>query len=158
MGRAKRTATRRPVDVLDWTGARTQRAEYGAGAVIFAQGDAATSVMYVETGVVRLSVVSHAGKEAVVAVLEAGQFFGEGCLVAQSHRIATATAMAPSVILTVEKQEMVRQLHAQPAFADPVLDAHADEEHPHRRGSDRSAVQLQREAARAHAAVARAVW
>jgi CRP/FNR family transcriptional regulator, cyclic AMP receptor protein len=121
MVRAKRSAASKPVAVLDWTGAQTQRAEYDAGAVIFAQGDPATSVMYVETGVVRLSVVSHAGKEAVVAVLDVGQFFGEGCLAGQSHRIATATAMAPSAILTVERQEMVRQLHGQPAFADQFL-------------------------------------
>jgi CRP/FNR family transcriptional regulator, cyclic AMP receptor protein len=121
MGRMRRIPTRAPVDVLDWTGARTQRAEYGSGAVIFAQGDPASSVMHVETGVVRLSVVSHAGKEAVVAVLEGGQFFGEGCLAGQSHRIATATAMAPSTILSVDKQEMVRQLHGQPAFADQFL-------------------------------------
>ena len=77
--------------------------------------------MYVEQGAVRLSVLSHSGKEAVVAVLEAGHFFGEGCLASQNQRMATATAMAPSIILTVEKQEMVRQLHARPAFADRFL-------------------------------------
>jgi CRP-like cAMP-binding protein len=72
MSKSKRAPTPKPVDVLDWAGARTQRAEYGPAAVIFAQGDSATSVMYVETGAVRLSVLSHAGKEAVVAVLDAG--------------------------------------------------------------------------------------
>ena len=75
----------------------------------------------VEKGAVRLSVLSHAGKEAVVAVLDAGHFFGEGCLAGQIHRMATATAMAPSTILVVEKPEMVRQLHAAPAFADRFL-------------------------------------
>ena len=69
----------------------------------------------------RLSVLSHAGKEAVVAVLDAGHFFGEGCLAGQTQRMATATAMAPCTILAVEKQEMVRQLHARPAFADRFL-------------------------------------
>jgi CRP/FNR family transcriptional regulator, cyclic AMP receptor protein len=108
-------------DVLDWTGVRTERLAYGPGATIFAQGDPATSVMYTETGAVRLSVLSHAGKEAVVAVLDVGHFFGEGCLAGQSQRIATATAMIASTILAVEKQEMVRQLHAQPAFADRFL-------------------------------------
>ena len=77
--------------------------------------------MYVETGAVRLSVSSHAGKEAVVALLEAGHFFGEGCLAGQSHRMATATTIAASTILAVEKTEMVRQLHAAPAFADRFL-------------------------------------
>lgn len=121
MGKAKNAATRILDDVLDWAGARTQRVEHSSGATVFAQGDPATSVMYLETGVVRLSVVSHAGKEAVVAVLDEGHFFGEGCLAGQSQRIATATAMVPSTILAVEKQDMVRQLHTQPAFADRFL-------------------------------------
>ena len=106
---------------VDWTGTRTQRVEYHASATIFAQGDAATSVMYVEQGTVRLSVLSHAGKEAVVAVLDVAHFFGEGCLAGQSQRMATATAMAACTIVVVEKQEMVRKLHATPAFADRFL-------------------------------------
>ena len=121
MRASKRAPTLKPAEILDWTGARTQRIQYGPEATIFAQGDPATSVMYVEEGAVRLSVVSHAGKEAVVAMLDAGDFFGEGCLAGQPLRMATATAMAPCTILAVEKQEMVRQLHAQPAFADRFL-------------------------------------
>jgi CRP/FNR family transcriptional regulator, cyclic AMP receptor protein len=77
--------------------------------------------MYVERGAVRLSVLSHAGKEAVVALLDIGHFFGEGCLAHQSQRMVTATAMVPSTILAVEKHEMVRQLHAEPMFADGFL-------------------------------------
>ena len=77
--------------------------------------------MYVEKGAVRLSVLSQEGKEAVIAVLDAGYFFGEGCLVGQALRMSTATAMAPSTITAVEKGEMVRQLHTQPAFADRFL-------------------------------------
>ena len=111
----------KPIDPVDWTGVRLQRVEHEPATQIFAQGDPATSVMYVEKGAVRLSVLSHAGKEAVVAVLDAGHFFGEGCLAGQIHRMATATAMAPSTILAVEKPEMVRQLHAAPAFADSFL-------------------------------------
>ena len=121
MAKSKRAPTLTSAGVLDWTGVRTQHAEYGPAAMIFAQGDPASSVMYVETGVVRLSVLSHAGKEAVVAVLDAGHFFGEGCLAGQTQRMATATAMTPSTILAVEKPEMVRQLHARPAFADRFL-------------------------------------
>jgi CRP/FNR family cyclic AMP-dependent transcriptional regulator len=120
MSKSKRASPRKP-GVLDWTGVHTQRVEYEPDARIFAQGDPAASVMYVEQGTVRLSVLSHSGKEAVVAVLEAGHFFGEGCLASQHHRMATATAMAPSTILTVDKEEMVRQLHLRPAFADRFL-------------------------------------
>ena len=97
---------------VDWARVDVQHLEYGPGAMIFVQGDPATSVMYVEQGTVQLSVVSHAGKEAVIAVLEAGRFFGEGCLVGQPQRMATASAMAASTIISVEKPEMVRQLHA----------------------------------------------
>jgi CRP-like cAMP-binding protein len=121
MAKSKRAPTPAAADVLDWTGARRQRVDYGSAAKIFAQGDPATSVMYVEKGAVRLSVLSHAGKEAVVAVLDAGHFFGEGCLAGQSQRMATATAMAPSTIVAVERLEMVRHLRARPAFADRFL-------------------------------------
>jgi CRP/FNR family transcriptional regulator, cyclic AMP receptor protein len=121
MGKPKRAPPLTPAGVIDWTGVEVHRVEYEPAARIFAQGDPATSVMYVETGAVRLSVLSHAGKEAVVALLDAGHFFGEGCLAGQAQRIATATAMAPCTILAVEKPEMVRQLHAQPAFADHFL-------------------------------------
>jgi CRP/FNR family cyclic AMP-dependent transcriptional regulator len=77
--------------------------------------------MYVEHGAVRLSVLSHGGKEAVVAMLDGGHFFGEGCLAGQLRRMATATAMAPCTILAVEKGAMLRQLHTRPAFADRFL-------------------------------------
>ena len=78
-------------------------------------------MLYIEKGAVRLSVLSHAGKEAVIAVLESGHFFGEGCLAGQSVRMATATAMLPCTILAVAKPEMIRQLHARAAFADRFL-------------------------------------
>ena len=121
MAGSKRAPTLKAAGVLEWTGVRTRRVEYEPQAIIFTQGDPATSVMYVETGAVRLSVVSHAGKEGVVAVLETGHFFGEGCLAGQTLRMATATTMAPSTILVVDKPEMVRQLHARPAFAHRFL-------------------------------------
>jgi CRP-like cAMP-binding protein len=122
MSKSKNTATAlTPPEPVDWTGARTQRVEYTPGATIFAQGDPATSVMYVEQGAVRLSVLSHAGKEAVVAVLDVAHFFGEGCLAGQPQRMATATAMTLCTIVVLGKQEMVRQLHARPAFADRFL-------------------------------------
>jgi CRP-like cAMP-binding protein len=121
MGKAKHAAPIKASAPIDWAGATIGRVEYGAGTTIFAQGDPATSVMFLEQGAVRLSVVSHAGKEAVIAVLDVGHFFGEGCLAAQAHRMATASAMSPCTIIVIEKQDMVRQLHTQPAFADSFL-------------------------------------
>jgi CRP/FNR family transcriptional regulator, cyclic AMP receptor protein len=121
MAKSRRVAPFRPVGVVDWTGIPVHRISYEPGATVFAQGDPATSVMYVEDGAVRLSVLSHAGKEAIIAVLDAGHFFGEGCLVGQTLRMATASAMAPSTIVVVQRQDMVRQLHAQPDFADRFL-------------------------------------
>jgi CRP/FNR family transcriptional regulator, cyclic AMP receptor protein len=110
-----------PADGFEWAGVRTEHLPYDAGAVIFSQGDAASSVMYLESGNVRLSVVSRTGKEAVVAVLESRTFFGEGCLAGQPKRMATAAALSPCGVLIIEKAEMVRQLHERPAFADRFL-------------------------------------
>jgi CRP-like cAMP-binding protein len=121
MSRSKQAAPPTPLVVVDWAGVRAQNVEYAVGATIFDQGDPATSIMYVVQGRVRLSVLSSAGKEAVIAVLDDNHFFGEGCLVGQPQRMATASAMTDSTIVIVEKPEMVRQLHAQPAFADRFL-------------------------------------
>jgi CRP/FNR family transcriptional regulator, cyclic AMP receptor protein len=121
MGKAKRAPVPAqmpaPADAFEWTGVTTQRMEHATATVIFSQGDPATSVMFVEHGNVRLSVLSHTGKEAVIAVLEPGTFFGEGCLAGQPRRMATATAMLPTTIIMIEKEEMKRQLQAQPAFS-----------------------------------------
>ena len=121
MSKSKSPPPLKPIDAVDWTGVRVQRVDFNPAGTIFAQGEPATSVMFIEKGAVRLSVLSHAGKEAVVALLEAGHFFGEGCLAGQVQRMATATAMAPSTILAVEKTDMVRHLHATPTFADRFL-------------------------------------
>jgi len=121
MSRSQHALATKPAAVIEWTDVRVQRVEYEVKTTIFAQGDPATSVMYVERGTVRLSVLSHAGKEAVIAVLEAGHFFGEGCLGGQTQRMATASAMSACTIIVVDKGEMVRQLHAQAAFADRFL-------------------------------------
>ena len=117
----KKTTVLTRASVVDWTGVPVERMEYKPTMTIFAQGDPATSVMYVDSGTVRLSVLSHAGKEAVIAVLESGDFFGEGCLASQTRRMASATAMTPSTILSVEKENMARELHARPDFADRFL-------------------------------------
>jgi CRP/FNR family cyclic AMP-dependent transcriptional regulator len=108
-------------DPIDWTGVSLQALEHPPAAIIFSQGDTATSVMFVQTGEVRLSVVSPGGREAVIAVLKAGTFCGEGCLAGQLRRMATATAIGPCTILTIEKSEMARQLHTRPGLADRFL-------------------------------------
>jgi len=102
----------------DWLGKRFDRHRYPANTVIFAQGDAAASVMFIELGVVRLSVVSHAGKEAIVGMLDVGHFFGEGCLAGQTRRMSTATALCDCSVLSMPKNEMTKQLQADRAFAD----------------------------------------
>lgn len=106
---------------VDWSGTAVTRHRYKARATIFGQGDSATSVMYVERGDVRLSVLSHGGKEAIVAVLRAGHFFGEGCLAGQTVRMATAKAVTACTIVVATKAEMTRHLHGSPAFAESFL-------------------------------------
>ena len=120
MAKRKREPAPKPAGV-EWAGVKASKRDYEASATIFAQGDPCSSVMFIEKGAVRLSIVSHAGKEAVIAVLEADHFFGEGCLAGQPLRMVTATAMTDCSIRTVDKSEMVRQLHNRPAFADVFL-------------------------------------
>src|SRR6185369_5693973 len=88
------------------------------GEVVFSQGDAATDIRYLQKGAIKLSVLSRIGKEAVVAMLAPGDFFGEGVLTGQTRRIGTATTVLPSSVLSIEKDAMVRLLHEQPAFSD----------------------------------------
>jgi CRP/FNR family cyclic AMP-dependent transcriptional regulator len=86
---------------------------YARDESIFAQGDASDHVLYVQSGGVKLSVLSKRGKEAVIAMLGPGDFFGEGCLAGQPVRMGSAMAITPSAILRVEKAQMVRLLHRQ---------------------------------------------
>jgi CRP/FNR family transcriptional regulator, cyclic AMP receptor protein len=92
--------------------------EYGANRTIFWQGEAADSVFYLRRGKARLAVLSKQGKEAIVAVLTDGDFFGEGCLAGQQLRIATATAMSDCSLVRIEKPLMVRILHEQHEFSE----------------------------------------
>jgi len=87
--------------------------EYGANRNIFRQGEAADAVYYLRRGQVKLSVTSQQGKEAIVAILEAGDFFGEGCLAGQSLRIATAISVTDCTLMKISKQTMTRMLHLQ---------------------------------------------
>jgi CRP/FNR family cyclic AMP-dependent transcriptional regulator len=106
---------------LDSAGVARRIVEFRRGEVIFSQGDPCASVMYLHAGGVKLSVLSHVGKEAVVAMLVPGDFFGEGALAGQSVRIGTATAVAASRVLIIEKDAMVRLLHEEPSFSDRFI-------------------------------------
>ncbi|MGP8243025.1 MAG: Crp/Fnr family transcriptional regulator [Bryobacteraceae bacterium] len=103
-------------------GGRT-RADYDANRVVFSQGDPADAIFYIHKGKVKLGVVSSQGKEAVVAILGAGDFFGEGCLAGQPVRMGTAVAMSACTIMKLERPDVIRTLHEQPAFAE-VFVAH----------------------------------
>jgi CRP/FNR family cyclic AMP-dependent transcriptional regulator len=106
---------------LDSAGVARRIAEYPKGATIFAQGDAAKNVMYIQQGGVKLSVVNGVGKEAVVAVLGPGDFFGEGCLASQPLRIGAATAITLTTVLVIDKKEMTRILHTEHEFSDRFI-------------------------------------
>ena len=92
--------------------------EYRNKQIVFAQGDAADAVFYVQSGKVKLTVVSPRGKEAVIGVLERESFFGEGCLAGQPLRMSTASAIQPSSIIRVGRTTMIRLLHREPEFAE----------------------------------------
>ena len=92
--------------------------EYRRKAVVFAQGDPADAVYYLESGKVKLTVVSTRGREAVIAILERGTFFGEGCLAGQPLRMSTANAMPAATVVRVDKETTVRLLHQEPEFAE----------------------------------------
>jgi CRP/FNR family transcriptional regulator, cyclic AMP receptor protein len=92
--------------------------KYARGEPVFAQGDPADAVFYIQSGKVKLTVVSEQGKEAVIAILSARDFLGEGCLTNQTQRMATAVAMAPAAIMRIEKAAILKLIREEPAFAD----------------------------------------
>ena len=106
---------------LESVGASRRVAEFRRQQTIFSQGDAADSVMYVQKGSVKFTVVSESGKEAVVAIFGPGDFFGEGGMAGQKMRMATATAIAPTTVLVIEKEEMIRVLHAEHELSDRFI-------------------------------------
>jgi len=106
---------------LDSAGLARKVAQFRKKETIFAQGDPAKNVLYIQKGGVRLSVMNQAGKEAVVAVLGPGDFLGEGCLAGQPIRIGTATAITPTIALVIEKKEMLRVLHEEHEFSDRFI-------------------------------------
>ena len=106
---------------LDSPGMSKSIVEYSRGETIFTQGDICADVLYIQTGGVKLSVLSKNGREAVVAMLGPGDFFGEGCLAGQPVRMGSAIAITPSVVLLVNKEKMVRLLHKQHAMSDRFI-------------------------------------
>lgn len=105
-------------EFLDSAGVSRRLMQFARGGVIFAQGTPANSVFYLQEGAVRLSVLSAAGKEAVVALMGPGDFFGEGSLAGQVLRVGTATAIVSTRVLRIPKREMQRALHREAAVSD----------------------------------------
>jgi CRP-like cAMP-binding protein len=106
---------------LDSAGLGRKVGKFKAKETVFAQGDPAKNVMYIQEGGVKLTVVNETGKEAVVAILGPGDFFGEGCLAGQTICMATATTVAPTTVLVIEKNEMIRALHQEHEFSDRFI-------------------------------------
>ena len=106
---------------LDSAGVAKAVVHYARGDLIFAQGDPCDNVLYIQSGGVKLSVLSKTGREAIVAMLGPGDFFGEGCLAGQPLRMGSATAIGPSAILIVEKKAMLRLLHKQRDMSDRFI-------------------------------------
>ena len=98
-----------------------QVAQFRRNEAIFTQGDDARSILYIQKGGVKVTVVNKAGKEAVVAILGPGDFLGESCLAGQRLRVGTAAAMTPCTAFVIQRKEMVRVLHAQHAFSDRFI-------------------------------------
>jgi CRP-like cAMP-binding protein len=106
-----------PLDLFKRVGTQTAAQDYQNRQIIFAQGDKADAMFYIQDGSVKLTVMSKDGKKAVIAIMRQGDFFGEGCLVQQSLRMSTATAIQSSTIARVKKAPLARIIQREPAFA-----------------------------------------
>jgi CRP/FNR family cyclic AMP-dependent transcriptional regulator len=106
---------------LEWAGGKGELVCYGQGEAIFTQGDPCQHVLYISSGGVKVSAQSRGGKEAVVAVLGTGDFFGEGCLAGQPLHNRSAVAIKPSAVVAVERRAMARLLHRQHGLADQFI-------------------------------------
>jgi CRP-like cAMP-binding protein len=110
-----------PRILLASIGAGRSAATYGRGQPIFRQGDAADAVFYIQNGKVQITVLSEQGKEGVIGMLDAGEFFGEGCLAGQPLHMASASATAESAIVRIEKDAMIRALRDEPTFSQQFM-------------------------------------
>jgi CRP/FNR family transcriptional regulator, cyclic AMP receptor protein len=108
-------------DFLDTAGVARKVTEFRRNESIYSQGDAAATVMYVQEGGVKLSVVNGSGKEAVVAIFGPTDFFGEGCMAGQTVRMGTAQAVKPTTVLVIQKEELLRVLHAEQELSDRFI-------------------------------------
>jgi CRP-like cAMP-binding protein len=108
-------------DFLDSAGLGRKVRSYAEKKTVFTQGDPAGNVLYIQEGGVKLTVVNESGREAVVAVLGPGDFVGEGCLAGQKACMATANTIAPTTVLVIEKDEMIRALHEEHEFSDRFI-------------------------------------
>jgi CRP-like cAMP-binding protein len=122
---AKKANSRSPAfdaqSFLDSAGLGRKVGKFRRKETVFAQGDPARNVMYIQEGGVKLTVVNETGKEAVVAVLGPGDFFGEGCLTGRPICMVTATTIASTTVLVIEKNEMIRVLHEEHEFSDRFI-------------------------------------
>src|SRR5216684_1732615 len=116
--KSKTTKAFDPQVFLDTAGIARKIAEFRRGESVYSQCEAAESVMYVQKGGVKLSVVNGSGKEPVVDMLGQNDFFGEGCMAGQSVRMGTATAITPTTLLVIDKNELLRGLHAEHELSD----------------------------------------
>src|ERR1044072_1808664 len=123
--RPTRSGAQRPVFAakafLESGGAARRVVSYPKGKVVFAQGQPSDAVMYIQKGGIKISVLSKTGKEAVVAMLGPGDFFGEGALTGQSIRIGTASATTLTTVLVLEKEAMLRLLRDEPSFSERFM-------------------------------------
>ena len=108
-------------EFLDTAGIARKIAEYRRGESIYSQGDAAETVMYIQTGGVKLTVVNGSGKEAVVAMFGPTDFFGEGCMAGQTIRMGTTSAVTPTTVLVIQQKELLRALHAEHELSDHFI-------------------------------------
>jgi CRP-like cAMP-binding protein len=117
-----KTESRQPQTFLDTSGTARKIAEYQKDQQIYSQGEAAESVMYIQKGNVKFSVVNPMGKVAVVAMLGPSDFFGEGCMAGQSVRMGTATAITPTTLLAIDKNELLDMLRTQDKLSDTFVE------------------------------------
>ena len=118
---SKKVSAFDPQVFLDTSGVARKVAEFRRGESIYSQGEAANSVMYVQKGGVKFTVVNGSGKEAVVAMFGPSDFFGEGCMAGQAVRMGTATAITPTTILVIDKNELLRVLHEEHELSDHFI-------------------------------------
>ena len=128
--KSKRKPPFDPKVFLDTENVGRTISKYRKDQTVFAQGNSADAVFYIQKGKVKITVVSEEGKEAVVAILGPDEFCGEGCLTGQLRRMATAVAMTECEIMRLEKAAMIRVLHEEPAFSENVRRASFGSDHP----------------------------